>query len=130
MSRYTTLGAVLLPLLLIASQGHSAEVSELFVKELSTILQNQEVQVLSVTYAPGEAGIPHRHPGHSFIYVTKGSIKMGVRGAEPVTLSEGETFYESPDDVHTVGQNLSETEPAQLLVFMLKPQGTPIVLPE
>jgi quercetin dioxygenase-like cupin family protein len=58
----------------------------------------------------------HRHDAHSFIYVLEGSVVMQVRGGKEVTLKEGQTFYEGPDDVHTVGRNASATKPAKLLV--------------
>jgi len=41
----------------------------------------------------------------------------------------GQTFYEGPDDVHTVGRNASATTPARLLVFLVKDKGAPVVTP-
>ena len=48
---------------------------------------------------------------------------------QEVTLTPGQTFYEDPDDVHTVGRNASATEPAKFLVVMLKKKGVDAVLP-
>jgi quercetin dioxygenase-like cupin family protein len=42
-----------------------------------------------------------------FVYVLEGSIVMGLKGSKEVTLTAGQTFYESPDDIHTVGRNAS-----------------------
>jgi quercetin dioxygenase-like cupin family protein len=39
-----------------------------------------------------------------------------VRGGKEVTLVPGQTFYEGPNDVHTVGRNASTTEPAKFIV--------------
>ena len=43
-----------------------------------------------------------------------------VAGGERVVLRAGETFYELPTDEHVVSANASDTEPARILVFMLK----------
>jgi hypothetical protein len=46
-----------------------------------------------------------------------------------VTLTPGQTFYEGPDDIHTVGRNASSTKPAKFLVFLLKNRGAPALIP-
>lgn len=42
-----------------------------------------------------------------------------------LTLSAGQTFYESPTDVHATSKNASQTAKAKILVFMLKDKGKP-----
>ena len=54
---------------------------------------------------------------------------MQVRGGKQVTLTQGQTFYEGPDDVHVVGRNASETEPAKFVVFLVKDKGAPVLVP-
>jgi len=49
---------------------------------------------------------------------------MQVRGGKEVTLVPGQTFYEGPNDVHTVGRNASTTEPAKFIVILLKKIGS------
>ena len=71
----------------------------------------KETVMLAVDYPPGAVDPVHRHDAHSFIYVLEGSIVMGVQGGKPVTLTPGQTFYEGPNDVHTVGRNASLTQP-------------------
>jgi quercetin dioxygenase-like cupin family protein len=85
--------------------------------------------VLTVVYPPGSADPVHRHDAHGFIYVLEGSIVMQVRGGKEVTLRPGQTFYEGPSDVHTVGRNASSTNSAKFLVFLLKNKGADVVLP-
>ena len=46
-----------------------------------------------------------------------------------VTLQPGQTFYEGPQDVHTVGRNASKTKPAKFLVTLIKNKGAPILIP-
>ena len=71
-----------------------------------------------------------RHDAHAFVYVVEGSIVMQVKGKEEVTLTEGQTFYEAPDDVHLVGRNASDTKPAKFVVFLVKDKDAPILVPE
>ncbi len=85
--------------------------------------------MLVVDYPPGGADPVHRHNAHAFVYVLEGSIVMQVRGGKEVTLTPGQTFYEGPSDVHTVGRNASSTEPAKFLVVLFKDKGVEPVLP-
>ena len=50
---------------------------------------------------------------------------MQVQGGEAKTLTAGQTFYENPDDIHTVANNASDTEPAKILVFFIKDSDAP-----
>src|SRR4249920_636880 len=89
----------------------------------------KEMVMLTVEYPPGAVEHIHRHDAYAFVYVLEGSIIEGVRGGEEVTLTPGQTFYEGPDDVHTVGRNASTTKPAKFVVVMLKKKGVAAVLP-
>jgi len=51
---------------------------------------------------------------------------MDVRGEEPVALGPGQTFYESPNDIHTIGRNPSKTTPVKFLVFPIKDKDAPV----
>lgn len=89
----------------------------------------KEVLMITVEYPPGGADPVHRHDAHGFIYVLEGSIVMGVKGGKEVTLTAGQTFYEGPADVHTVGRNASATKPAKFLVFLIKNRDAPVLVP-
>jgi quercetin dioxygenase-like cupin family protein len=89
----------------------------------------KEVLMLTVDFPPGAVDPLHRHDAHGFIYVLEGSIVMGVKGGKEQTLGPGQTFYEGPHDVHTVGRNASKVHPAKFVVFLLKDKGKPAVIP-
>src|SRR5438445_11216051 len=89
----------------------------------------KEATMIVVDYPPGAVDPVHRHDAHAFVYVLQGSIVMQVRGGQEVTLVPGQTFYEGPNDVHTVGRNASTTEPAKFIVILLKKRGVDVVLP-
>ena len=85
--------------------------------------------MITVDYPLGAVDPVHRHDAYAFIYVLQGSIVMQVRGGKEVTLVPGQTFYEGPNDVHTVGRNASGTQPAKFLVLLLKDQSAPVFIP-
>jgi quercetin dioxygenase-like cupin family protein len=41
----------------------------------------------------------------------------------------GETFYEGPDDIHTVAANASTTHTAKIVVFIVKDKAAPVSTP-
>ncbi len=89
----------------------------------------KEVVMSTVTYPAGVASAPHRHDAHTFVYVLEGSVVMQVEGGQPMTLVPGQTFYENPTDVHATSKNASQTQPAKILVFMIKDKGKPATRP-
>ena len=111
-----------------AAAADDAKVTPLTAKELSGF-PGKEGVMLTVEYAPGASSARHRHNAHTFVYVLEGSIVMQVEGGPPVTLGPGQTFYESPTDVHAVSRNASSSQPAKFLVFLLKDAGAPPVAP-
>ncbi|WP_256988625.1 cupin domain-containing protein [Bordetella genomosp. 9] len=105
-----------------------AQVTELMGKALADY-PGKEAVLIQVDYPPGAVDPVHRHDAHAFVYVLEGSIVMGLEGGTPVTLGPGETFYEGPTDVHTIGRNASATQPARFIVLLLKNKGEPILTP-
>ena len=89
----------------------------------------KEVLMITVEYPPGGADPVHRHDAHGFIYVLERSVVMGVAGGKEVTLKPGESFHEGPEDIHTVGRNASQEKPAKFLVFLLKEEKKPALIP-
>jgi quercetin dioxygenase-like cupin family protein len=108
----------------VALADGSPSVMQLLTKELAGN-PGKEVLMSTVTYPPGGASPPHRHDAQVFVYVLEGELIMQVQGGPKVTLKPGETFYESPTDVHSVSANASQTAPAKFLVFIIKNKGAP-----
>ena len=111
-----------------AAVPQDAKVTPLRTQELVGAA-GKEVTMLTVEYPPGGASAEHRHNAYVFVYVLEGVVVMQVRGGKEVTLGPGETFYESPEDVHTVSRNVSTTKPAKFLVFFVKQKGAPLTVP-
>jgi quercetin dioxygenase-like cupin family protein len=108
----------------VLADSPPAAVMQLLTKELAGD-PGKEVLMSTVTYPPGGASPPHRHDAQVFVYVLEGELIMQVQGGPKVTLKPGETFYESPSDVHSVSANASQTAPAKFLVFIIKNKGAP-----
>ncbi|WP_426287705.1 cupin domain-containing protein [Luteibacter sp. E-22] len=103
-----------------------ATVTDLMTKALKDY-PGKEITLINVDYPPGAVDPVHRHDAHAIVYVLEGSIVMGVRGQPEQTLKAGQTFYEGPDDVHTIGRNASKTAPAKFVVFLLKDKKNPVL---
>ena len=108
--------------------AQEAKVTPLMSKDLADI-PDKEGLMITVENAPGGSDPIHRHNAHAFLYVLEGSVVMQVKGGKEITLTPGQTFYESPDDVHVVSRNSSSTKPAKFLVFLVKEKGAPVLLP-
>src|SRR5215813_9716084 len=112
----------------VPSVGQNSKVTPLLTKELAGV-SGKEGVMLTVEYAPGASSSKHRHNANTFVYVLEGSIVMQVEGGKEVTLGPGETFYESPTDVHVVSKNASDSKSAKFLVFFVKDKGAPSLVP-
>jgi quercetin dioxygenase-like cupin family protein len=92
-------------------------------------LPGKEVRVVIVDSAPGASSPVHRHNGQVFVYMLSGKMIMEVMGSPPVTVGPGDTFYENPDDIHTMSKNASDKDPARFVVFMIVNKGEAISTP-
>ena len=103
-------------------------VAQAMQKSLADV-SGREMVMLTVEYPPGAVEHVHRHDAYAFVYVLEGTIVEQVRGGKEVTLTPGQTFYEGPGDIHTIGRNASKTKPAKFVVVLLKKKGVDAVLP-
>jgi quercetin dioxygenase-like cupin family protein len=129
-----TAGTLALALLATAGAAHAADakdtavVKPLMTQDLTGV-PGKEALLLTVEYLPGGASMPHRHDADVFVYVLEGSLIMQVDGKPPVMLGPGQTFHESPSDVHRQSANASKTAPAKFVVFIVKDKGKPVTSP-
>jgi quercetin dioxygenase-like cupin family protein len=123
--------AILASLLCLGSVPLAAQepkVTPVMMKELADV-PGKEVVMVTVEYAPGGADEVHRHNADAIVYVLEGSVIEQVKGGKPDTLTAGETFFEGPEDVHIVGRNASDTQPAKILAILVKKKGAPPLVP-
>src|ERR1051326_7607817 len=64
-------------------------------------MDDWEVTVSHVEYAPGRVGAPHRHAGFVLAYVLEGSVVAKISGqGDEKTYTVGQMFYEQPGATH------------------------------
>jgi quercetin dioxygenase-like cupin family protein len=93
-------------------------------------MDDWEVTVNYVDYAPGRVGAPHHHPGFVLAYVLEGTVVAKISGqGEEKTYTAGQMFYEQPGSTHEVSRNASATQPARLLAMIFAKKGVPLTSP-
>jgi quercetin dioxygenase-like cupin family protein len=88
-----------------------------------------EVTLVEVNYPPGGANPAHRHPCPVVGYVLEGGVRMQVEGRPERIFKPGETFFESPSDVHLISANASQDAPARFLAYFVCDRTTPLSVP-
>jgi quercetin dioxygenase-like cupin family protein len=93
-------------------------------------MDDWEVTVSYVDYAPGRVGAAHRHPGFVLAYVLEGAVVARISGqGEERTYTAGQMFYEQPGATHEVSKNASQTQPARLLAMIFAKKGSTLTTP-
>jgi quercetin dioxygenase-like cupin family protein len=113
-----------------AAQSEASGADLIFKHDLPNLtMDDWEVTVSHVDYAPGRVGRVHHHAGFVLAYVLSGEIVTKVSGQEERTYRPGEMFYEPPGSTHEVGRNASETQPAKLLALIFAKKGAQLTMP-
>ena len=96
----------------------------------------KDLVVVQLQFSPHVSGntpaprcTAHTHPGSVWVYVTKGTARLGVEGGRVQTVHTGESFYEPKGAVHTVAESASDTEPASAIAVMIVPDGAALLTP-
>ena len=88
-------------------------------------MDDWEVTVSYVDYAPGRVGTAHHHAGFVLAYVLEGAVIAKISGqGEEKTYTTGQMFYEQPGATHEVSKNASQTQPAKLLAMIFAKKGS------
>src|SRR5262245_59599159 len=88
-------------------QHDGESVREVGKQEIKEKLDGKDsaVTFVEVTIAPGQAGLPHRHPGPGFVYVIEDEYELGIDDKPTKRFKAGETFYEPAGCLHRVSKN-------------------------
>ncbi len=92
-------------------------------------IPGKSIEAVAVSYPPGAKSGAHHHAKSAFImaYVISGAIRSQVEGEPARVYHTGETWSEAPGAHHTISENVSATEPAELLaVFLLDTGDSPL----
>jgi quercetin dioxygenase-like cupin family protein len=86
--------------------------------------------VVEVTIEPGQAGLPHRHPGSAIGYVVEGEYELGIDDKPTKVIKAGETFHEPTGCLHRVSRNPGKVK-TRLIAVVLHPRDEKeIAVPE
>jgi quercetin dioxygenase-like cupin family protein len=122
-------GALLAQTVVSAAQAQGGR-QVVFQHDLPDVnLQDWSVTTVEVSYAPGESSSAHRHPGITIVYVLEGEVRSKVGDGPEMTFTKGQMFLETPNQLHGVSRNASDTKPAKLLATLLAPKGKPLTTP-
>jgi quercetin dioxygenase-like cupin family protein len=90
-----------------------------------TDVPGKSLQAVTVSYPPGARSAAHHHANSAFImaYVISGAIRSQLEGEPARVYRAGETWSEAPGAHHTISENASATEPAELLAVFLVDTG-------
>jgi len=94
-----------------------------------TDVPGKSLEAVTVSYPPGGKSAAHHHAKSAFImaYVISGEIRSQLEGEPARVYTAGETWSEAPGAHHTISENASTTEPAELLaVFLLDTGDSPL----
>lgn len=114
-------------------EGKGPEVRVVSAVDIEEVIAGKKCRATTfeVTFAPGVASPPHRHPGPIFGYVLEGEFDFAVGTDKPRTLKAGETFYESAMALHSVSRNPSKKQKTRVLAVLVHPRDAKqLVIPE
>jgi quercetin dioxygenase-like cupin family protein len=91
----------------------------------TTNVPGKSLNAVTVRYPPGARSEAHHHAQSAFImaYVISGAIRSQVEGEPARVYHAGETWREAPGAHHTISENASATEPAELIAVFLVDTG-------
>jgi quercetin dioxygenase-like cupin family protein len=108
------------------------KVTTLSEREIAEKLDGRKASAttVEVTLEPGQASVPHRHPGPVFGYVIEGEYEWAIDDQRAKTLKTGETFYEPTGCLHRVSKNPGKTATRVLAVVLHPHDAKRIATPE
>lgn len=93
--------------------------------------KKSKATTVEVTLEPGQAGLPHRHPGPVFGYVLEGEYEWAIDDQPAKMLKAGDTFYEPTMCLHRVSKNPNTKSRTRLLAVLLLPRDAKAIsIPE
>jgi quercetin dioxygenase-like cupin family protein len=84
--------------------------------------KDAKATTVEVTLEPGQAGMPHRHPGPVFGYILEGEYEWAIDDQPAKKLKVGDTFYEPTMCLHRVSKNPSDKVKTRVLAVLLVPR--------
>jgi quercetin dioxygenase-like cupin family protein len=93
--------------------------------------KDAKVSFVEVSFEPGEANAPHRHPGPVFGYVLEGEFEWAINNEPAKVFKPGDTFYEPTGVLHRVSKSAAKKGKTRVLAVVVYPRDAKqLVIPE
>jgi quercetin dioxygenase-like cupin family protein len=79
----------------------------------------KSITTLLVEFPPNAFTPRHRHPGSVTAYVLKGTLRSQLNDGPIDTFGPGGTWFEPPGTIHSMVENPSPTEPAEIMAIFV-----------
>ena len=79
----------------------------------------KSITTVVVHFPPGGFSPKHRHAGSVTVHVLQGAIRSQLAGGPVGTFGAGDSFFEPPGAVHVFAENVSASEPAEVLAIFV-----------
>ena len=79
----------------------------------------KSITTVLVSFPPNAFTPRHRHPGSVTAYVLKGTLRSQLNDGAIGTFGTGGTWFEPPGTIHSMIENPSPTEPAEIMAIFV-----------
>jgi quercetin dioxygenase-like cupin family protein len=79
----------------------------------------KSITTLLVEFPPNAFTPRHRHPGSVTAYVLRGTLRSQLNDGPIGTFGMGGTWFEPPGTIHSMVENPSPTEPAEIMAIFV-----------
>jgi quercetin dioxygenase-like cupin family protein len=112
------------PAVPVMASEHPSETLTPLIRQALPNIHGKTFTSATVTFPPGARAVPHRH-GDAFVYayVLAGAVRSRLEGGPMRTYHQGENWIERPGAHHVATENVSNIEPAKLLVVFVSTTG-------
>lgn len=94
-------------------------------------IPGKSLTVAVIDFPPDAYTPSHRHPGSVSAFVLKGTLRSQMEGSAAANYTAGQTWFEPPGALHLFAENVSKSEPAELLAtFITDSNCGPLVIPD
>lgn len=91
----------------------------------------KSLTIALVEFPPNAYTPRHRHPASVTAYVIKGTLRSQLEGEPSGTYTIGQSWFEPPGAIHLFAENVSKTEPAEILAtFVADDDCGPLTIPD
>ncbi len=112
-----------------SAEPESPKLEVLLSQELAD-MEGQDMSVIYLEYPPRTGTDAHRHPAHTVVYVISGQVESSLDDSAPVIYGAGESWYESPMQLHATFRNPSDSETFKAIAVMVRDTSKPITIME